>query len=260
MALLLTLGFCLMADAATGNDGKNYSVFQVILLSKNLRLTTDERFAWVVIWSKGFGRWLQLVVPVIVSLSFVLNSTEEKKTEHRYFLYSRENRFRYVFSKVTGAAFSAGLIFAISYLAFGLILLAFFPVNGKYEAGIKEYLDRVYGNGNIPIYMLKVFLGSFMYGIYACCFTIFLSIFISDRYVLLSIPVLFQYAVDVSIQKFWMKHMFSKYADAILALNMSNIIRAFSNKYWWYEFAGVWLLLILVGIVYYLWVKKEAKP
>ena len=65
MALLLTLGFCLMADAATGNDGKNYSVFQVILLSKNLRLTTDERFAWVVIWSKGFGRWLQLVVPLV---------------------------------------------------------------------------------------------------------------------------------------------------------------------------------------------------
>ena len=260
LGIVLVLVFCLMTDAVKGNDGKNYSVFEIILLSKRLRFKEDIQFSWVSIWGKGFGAWLKLIVPALVSLGFVLNNTEEKQAEHRYFLYSRESRLRYVISKLFGAALSAGFIFAVSNMLFGLIMLAFFPASSAYSEDLRTIIKMLYGNDSVSVHMLKVFFGSFMYGMYASCFTIFLSIFVSDRYVLLSIPVLFQYAADISVKKIWLKHLYSRYADAILAFDMSNIIRAFSHKYWWHEFAGVWIVLLFVGGIYYLAVNKEARP
>ena len=258
LGIVLVICFCFMADAVRGNDGRNYSVFEIVLLSRKLKLTSSTDYAWISMWAKGFGSWLRLIVPVIVSSAYVMNHTEERKVEHRYFLYSRESRLRFVLSKTLGAAFSAGLILAAGYVLFGVILLFFFPQSASFSEDSRFFLEYAYGKGSVPVYILKIFLGSFMYGIYASLFTVFLSIFISDRYVLLSIPVLFQYAVQISINKLFLEHMFSKHADKILALDMTNILRAFSHKYWWHEFAGVWILLLMVVLVYYLKVKKEA--
>ena len=256
--LVLSLGF--MSDAVRGIDGKSYSVFELLTLSKKLRLTSNTDFAWVAVWKKSFGKWLKLIIPVVVSSGFVLNHTEETKKDYSYFLYSRESRFRFAVTKVLGAAISAGMIFSIGYLLVGLILLPFFPKIGEFSRDNIQFLEYIYGTGNTRVYIIKIFLGSFMYGIYASLFPVFLSAFISDRYILLSIPVLFQYAVDVSVTKLFIENMDNKYADVIQAFDMNNMINAFSHKYWWHEFAGVWFLVVLIILVHYLAVKKEARP
>jgi len=241
----------MVSRAVTGADGKEYNIWQILMLHGKLELTKRLEYSWPEIWKNGMGTWALLAAPVLCCAGIIYCSGEERRRGAGKFIKIRQSRLRYTFSKVLSGMIACAVTLTGAYLLFGLILLPFFPKPSDYEGDFREILVLTYGN-NMWIFALKRSLGVFMMGMAMSAIPIVLGAFLDDRYLMVSLPFLGEYIYERVILKLYYIPWVSEHFDIIEAVNIENFPAIFTMQRPW--IAGLMFACIIIAtfVIYHL--------
>lgn len=233
-----------MSEGAKGADGKGYSIFQLVIMSSRLPLRTRIEFCWLELWKEGLSRWTILVAPVLSAAGFIYSNSEEMKTGADIFLQIRQQRFGFAVGKVLSGALSTAITFTLAYSLFGLVLSFFFVWPDSYDESLSYLLERMYGD-DVGLYILKRTVGVFLTGIYMSLFPIFLAVCTADRYLLVSLPIIWTYMRERFIQKLWYLPLGKDNPELVEAIDPENLPNIFFHR-----FTGISIQILIVAFVF----------
>lgn len=157
----------------------------------------------------GIDSYLEMFVPVIVVIPFAIIVCGERKNSNTRFEIYRLGKTRYIMGKYLADMVSGGLIVMSGYMVFSLMISLLLPggtgIVAEYQ---NQYLaDNSFvagalmkGFGYKGLYMLK-FLRMFVYGAVSVIPAFGISMITRNRYVIISIPFLFNYLLEKFIIK-----------------------------------------------------------
>lgn len=178
--------------------GIKYSVVETIWKVSEEEILYHSECAGIKVFRAGLFGYIDLLLPIVVSLPFVSITCIEKRSRKKKFEMIRCNHISYLLAQCTSAVLSAGLVLVIGYAVFGVFALCYFPSISEYENTIRI---PFYFEGNQALVVAKLLLCAFGYGAVSVLPSLFLISFISNEYVAVTIPFLLFYIEDVAINK-----------------------------------------------------------
>lgn len=164
------------------DKGNVISIMGLLIDSKDLIRELDL----FEIWSNGITRYSSIVYPLLVCLGYSFSMYYEKKGVRRSILI-RKKRSRYCFDKITGAMIAGGLIFGAAYMMLGIVI--------RVRA---VSVLMLFGMEKSEFFMCLIKLVcSFIYGMELSLFFIVVSVFFDDKYVLMCLPILIKYMLQI---------------------------------------------------------------
>ncbi len=185
-------------------DGSNLSILEVYLGYQEKALLTNTQFCSYAVFRRGFGAWLRMFVPVIVSLAAVnLKADEQNSGSWRNFLF-RAGKPAYHVGSCLFYLISGGMVLVLGYGIFGLAVLGMFPGLGRFPVeesalyleslqGQGSALGGLFGTGGFPLVIGVFFLEIFLYGMEQSAAAMFLSLFTGNKYILVCTPFFLRY-------------------------------------------------------------------
>ena len=241
VAALMCIGIvilCLFGECYRGMDDRSYTVLSVILQNNNLEIPERN---WLYVWESGLNTWSYLFLPLLLGASYIITLSTERQSGARGLIVIRSGVFRYGFTKVISAGLAGGGILLFGYSLYGVLMLGMFPV---------ELVDR-YGMSitgmELITYVLLKLIGIFCYGAFLQVFSIVVSIFFRDRYMLLCLPMMLKYIYDQILQKVTAGAIESGNEGLLqqtCSFQIENLILVTRDKNW---FILLFILVILYG-------------
>ena len=222
VSVSLFVCICFLGDCVTGQNGQHYQVYDIMLLSKYLPLTKDLRYSWMNVWEAGLGPWTILAAPMLMTAGFVFINTKEKTENADRYLLFREGRLFFALSKTVSAMLSAGLVCTIGYIIYGIILMPFFPSASEYSAENAELIGSLYGS-SICKYITFRLVGAFLFGVSVSLLPIILSAFVSDMYILISMPFLGIYIYETIFKRISVSKWGEEHIELLNALDFGQL-------------------------------------
>lgn len=193
ICLLLIFAICFTASADYDFD-KNQSLSVWDLLIDTQRIYTgDISFSACVLSGLKGGSWLNMFLPLLLPLCFVNALCDDKKSGFiRYEIIRTGNR-RLKCSKFISAVLASGICCLIGYFLYVLVVVIRFPHIEAYDAeslsyrliGIRMSLfDSV---GILGVYLINM-LDMFVYGIVMSIFSLIVTAYTENKYLICCIP------------------------------------------------------------------------
>lgn len=193
-----TLGLVVMlllneaiADAASG---KVYFVIEVLYGKGKEIAKTDMSASALLLWVRECSAWIAFFAPLLVSLGFLLNTVNEKKTGCIRMIMQRVGVKKYCLCKVLGGAISSGIIMASAYVIFGMYLALFYNSINDYNCP-PEIIEKIIPT-NLFHMIAGVLMGSFLYGSFMGMFGIIVVLLFTDKYLIMCVPVLLSFGYN----------------------------------------------------------------
>ena len=196
----------------------------------------------------GVTGYMDMFVPVLVSVPFVMIVCGEKKNSNTRFEIYRVGKNRYITGRYFASMVAGGIVLMTGYIIFSVIISFIFPGNTgmlmEYQnefilqqGGLTATVLKHFGmNG---LYIIK-FIRMFLYGAFFTTPAFGLSAVIRNRYIVISIPFMLSYL----FQKVAEKHVEMKLYRVI----PENIGRVYNIR--WKEMLIVFgCIIILVPVL-----------
>lgn len=237
---------CFINEGYTSASRTTYTILELFVFLDRDVMLTDVAMNSYDIWMGGIGAWTQILLPLLLSMGYLYTMSAEQQTGFKRLLLIRESKFKYSISKLLSAMISGGIIMLTGYLIFGLLVGMKFPSISEYPAEMTEwYLAK--GTGDV-ILALKRCAGVFLYGMCINVFAYLVSLFFTDKYILLCLPLMLKYIWGQVILKIE-SDAIAKGNDAFLdwcwVLRQEAVMNIDSSMYWLMSFA--FFMLIYLG-------------
>lgn len=246
IVMLCTLGNCYV-----DGDGTRYMVLSVILRRNEFDL---EFLHWKHIWESGLDTWSYLFLPVLLSISYLMNLSAERRSGNLRFLLIRSGFLKYGFVKVISGAITSGAVLVLGYSLYGLLMLGIVPLRLTDDFGMELSL------GEFLLFILMRLLGMFLYGGLVHLFCTMVSILFQDSYMLFCLPMMMKYMYTQVLQKIEISAMEKDdflLLERVGAFRLENIIQMNFDGKWWMLLITMVLLYGLLGLMYGLYVKSR---
>lgn len=240
-------------------DESSLSILEVYLGYQEKALLTSTQFCSYAVFRKGFGAWLRMFVPVIISLAAVnLKADEQNSGSWRNFLF-RAGKPAYHVGSCLFYLISGGLVLVLGYGIFGLAVLGMFPGLGRFPVeesalyleslqGQGSALGGLFGIGGFPLVIAVFFLEIFLYGMEQSAAAMFLSLFTGNKYILVCTPFFLHYMLGQTVTLF--PHL-ARSLNLNLPLDPYEIANIWSPEavltLFEYRNSFLWVLLLHMG-------------
>lgn len=192
---------CAVSEGYTSGSSTTYTILELFLFVGRDTLLTDVSLNRYEIWERGIGTWVQIFLPLLLSIGYLYTISAEKQTGCKRLILLRENNRRYSISKLAAVMLSGGLILLTGYILFGLLVWMKFPSLYEYSADrVCAYLEFVPDFAE-PLFCFRKCISVFLYGMCLNVFAYLVSLFFTDRYILLCLPLMLKYAWERVVLK-----------------------------------------------------------
>lgn len=224
---------CLMSEAETDYMGRGVSIFAIMLQGREAAAGNINRSA-LYLWKEGFGYWMTFYAPLLLSFGYIAVLSGERQSGQVQFALLRSGNFRYCTAKVVSGAFTGGVILAVSYALFGLLMAVWFPPFSSYPMEDQSFFLGLYTSSSATVFVIKHLVGAFLYGMCASAFGIGVAVVFRDKYMLLCLPFLLNYMIEQTLQKMALDQMAAgeDVSKWIYAFFPSSIATITFDKYW----------------------------
>lgn len=252
---------CAISEGHISGSGTSYTILELFLFVGRDILLTDVFLNRYAIWEHGIGTWVQIFLPLLLSISYLYAISAEKQTGFRRLMLIRENNIKYSISKLTAAMLSGGIILLIGYLLFGVLVWMKFPSIYEYPADqISSYMVLI-PEFEESLFCFRRCIGIFLYGMCLNVFAYLVSVFFVDKYILICLPLMLKYAWEQVVLKLQV-HALNKGSMEELSLysgfRMETILNINDTDTWAFPLIFVLVLYLAgLGINMYLLKKRE---
>ena len=260
LSCLGIVGICLLSECYIGENGKSYTIIEVICSMKREAMLENISLNRLEIWRTGLGLWARLLLPCLLSVGYLYSLSGERDSGALRLLLIRESNVRYSFSKIVSAMFCGGMVLLVGYTLFGLIVFFCFPSLDAYPAN--EIIDYI--NLNMPkgvsVFVVKQFMNLFLYGVSMNLLATGISLFFMDKYILLSLPIMLHYAWGQIMQKITLTAFEVEnfeLAEKIQMLQMDNLLQAQWNASWCITLGIMMALYVFLFLLFCIVLKKR---
>lgn len=239
---------CLCSEGYRSASGKSYMIIELLLFLGKDAMLSDTSLNRYDIWIQGVGTWTQLLLPFLLSIGYLYVISNEKLSGINRLLLIRENNFKYSVSKLISAMLGGGVIMLVGYLLFGLIVYARFPAIQEYSADKLSLYMEIYPDFQEGVFFIRRCMGVFLYGMCVNIFSYLISIFFTDKYILLCLPLMLKYLWGQAVMKIEldaMNHGREGLLNICSGLRIENILNINQTSYWWMTWLAV--LIIYIG-------------
>ncbi len=181
--VLFVLALCMATSVYMDpGTGKSFTTFE-LLGNQHLQIRNNLCARDVIVMGLS-NPYATLFLPISVGLGFVPQICTERKYCQIRLQIIRQGKKRYAIGKTLSAYFIGGLIVLAGYILYSSIVYAVFPHNvlaGSYQ----ETLNT--------ISFWRIICGKITEGISAAALSLFVCIWVSDQYLALCIPMLYQF-------------------------------------------------------------------
>ncbi|MBO4998218.1 MAG: hypothetical protein J6D02_09495 [Lachnospira sp.] len=185
------------------------------------------------------GSWMTLFAPIVVCYVFIPYLKRIGGNGYKRFYVHRMGRKAYLAEMFLSAIFTGACLMMVSYIIYSVLVVAILPgtaLEGLYsDVGISSYLMEI----------VLMLLSLFLYGALWCAITVTLSVYIRNTYVLLSLPFLVNYGLDV----------LERHNPDVMQCSITSLLSLHNDKPpgMVLEIVAVYILVLMVlFIIYYL--------
>lgn len=259
MVMLSTLVIvisCLLSSCYVDSNYKSYTVMEIFFSPMRQEILSHIDMNWLTVWAGGINGWAQLILPAALSIGYLFVLSEERGSSALRQLLLRENNRSYCASKVFTAMLAGGITLLFACITYGVICYAAFPSLSCYQAEeVKEYMAS-YFSGGIGVFIAKQLIRTFLYGIFMNVFAVVLSIYMTDKYILVCLPMMLNYGWKqfvTSGQMVAMERGSNKLNQLLATISPSNILVQKWDKT---QVGTIGLMLFLYAIALLLFINK----
>lgn len=165
LSCLGIVGICLLSECYMGENGKAYTIIEMICNMNREAMLENISLNRIEIWRIGLGLWTRLLLPCLLSVGYLYSLTGERECGALRLLLIRENNVRYSFYKIVSAMLCGGVVLFVGYAIFGLIVIFCFPSLDAYSTSeITDYVNLNMPDG-VTVFIMKQCLNLFLYGV-----------------------------------------------------------------------------------------------
>lgn len=256
LSILGILVMCMLGEFYVDDSGSSYTVLSVIINGSELGIQDRVELNWLQAWEAGIGNWFSLLIPLFVSFGFLVTVSTERKMGVSMILLQKQGDYSYCICKIWGAFLSGGILLLVGYALYGILLLPFFSMPYNFS---DEVLQAYYGDSKmisdyLLLYIITKIVGIFLYGGMNASIGLFLSLFFSDKYILMCSPMLLKYIYTQVLLKIEIDNITQNenFVYIILeALRFENIISISLSWNWFLSFLYMCIGYILCFCIFY---------
>ncbi len=218
---------CLLSECYVDGSNRVYTVIEMMIDGANIDMLNYIGLNSLEVWKTGLGVWSYLLLPLLLSIGYLSVLATERQSGAIRQVLIREDNFSYCLSKIVSACLYSGVLLAVGYILYGLIVWGFFPSLSLYnEEEVAMYLEYSMPDG-VTWFVAKRIIGIFLYGIFLNFYAVGVAIFSGDRYILMCLPMMLSYIYSQAVTKIEYD-AFSRndfvFADKLQSLRLENII------------------------------------
>ncbi len=216
---------CLLSYCYTDEKRTSYTVLQAFFSDEVPR----ETIPFLEVWKDGIGTWSFLLLPFLLSVGYLYVTASEQKSGSLRFSLIREGNIRYCLTKTLSHMLCGGMFMVLGYLLYGLLCLPFFPLLSAFPAEEAAYHLGLLGIRSVPVFLAVRLFGVFFYGMFMNLFSYLVSVFFSDTYILLCLPMMLSYiysSVLGALESRWMDSGKEKALERTQLFHMENVFMA----------------------------------
>lgn len=225
--MILLLAGTVYVDLLTGEE---YNMIQFIV-NDNAQVIKDADLHATDIVVTGVDGYLEMFLPIIVAIPFVMIVCGEKKNSNARFEIYRVGKTRYLVGKFFAAVLSGGLVIMVGYILFSFIVFLVLPgqtgilTQIKYDFFKEEttFGGWYYNSFGVTGMIILKYMRMFFYGLFSAVPAFGLSRIIKNRYIVISIPFMFFYLYS----KITVKHE----SQLLYKAMISNVENVFDTRY-----------------------------
>lgn len=189
--------------------GEEYTVIDLIIDDNRSEIIKEADLYTSDVITGDISSYLEMFVPVIVAIPFVIIVCGEKKNSNARFELYRIGKNRFILGKYFADMVAGGMVIMIAYMIFSLIISFILPSG---EGIISELRNEFLTDENViagflhkscsikGLYIYK-FLRMFLYGAVSVLPAFALSMVTKNRYIIISMPFMFYYLLGKFITK-----------------------------------------------------------
>lgn len=204
--IVLLLATSIYKDTITGEE---YSLIQIVLNDNKEEIINQGDLHRLDVINTGVGGYLDMFLPIIVAVPFVIVICGEKKNSNTRFEIYRVGKNRFLIGKFLASVVSGGLVLLIGYIIFSIVVAFILPggmatiTELKYGYFVDEgsFYKWFYNSFGVFGMMIMKFIRMFLYGAASSVMAFGLSLFIKNRYIIISIPFMFFYLFQKFVTK-----------------------------------------------------------
>ena len=256
--LIIIISF-LLGSCYMDSDYRSYTVIEMFFLPKRQEVLSNIEMNWLTIWANSINGWVPLILPAALSIGYLFVLSEERESGALRQLLLRENDRSYCISKVIAAMLAGGITLLIANIVYGIICHAAFPSLSCYPAeDVSEYIASQFSEG-IPVFVINYIIKTFLYGVLMNIFAVVLSIYMTDKYILICLPMMIHYGWKQFITRGQMVAMERDGNILNQLLSMANPSNILIQKWDKTQVGTIGLMLFMYIIAVFLFVRKMKK-
>lgn len=236
-------------------DAKKYSILEAMLGTNRLKILPNVELNWLSVWACGLSGWTKIILPTVLAAGYLIVLSEERGNGAQRMMLLRENNRSYCRAKIFAAMVSGGVTLLLAEILFGIICYADFPAISGYSADLMTEYRKIAFPQGVGVFLFSKLLRDFIYGVFLSWFAVFTAVFLTDRYIVVCLPMMIHYGwvqVISSCTLTAMEHENDKLMRLFSTVNPDNLLQ----KQW--DITQGWtiaLMLLLYVIAYLLFLK-----
>lgn len=228
-----------------------YSIYDLMLYYPRDELSLNISFSSYMVFSNGLGSWLSMFVPIVAAFPLVPVFCTERSNNSLGFPLIRVGRKNFLISKCIASVLSGGIAVTIGYAIFGIIVFSYFPAVESFPETVTDIFTQMLFPYGVFVAYMKKFMCVFCYGAFYSLPALAMSVFTSNKYIVLCVPFLVKYLYDTVIQKITVDAMDNGNADVLNisgSLSSNSIITGglTAESITFYVLAAIALMLLFV--------------
>lgn len=188
-------------------SGSAKTVIEMYLQYTRNAFLADPKLCSYSVFKTGFGGWLTMFAPVLVSLSSVGICADELKSGMWRFTLHRIGSARYSIGSCAFILLSGGLTLTLGYGLFGIFSAVMFPPLSAYPAESvslftettffrESAMSSIYQIGGFPLCTAAQLAETFFYGVVCSAAAMLLSAVSENKYVVICTPFFLKYGLN----------------------------------------------------------------
>lgn len=182
------------------------TVFEMFTQYTKTAMLSNVELCSYSVFIKGFGTWVAMFVPVIVSLASISICIDERKSGVWRYVLHRAGTTRYGIGGCLFILLSGGIALSLGYALFGALAAIMFPPLSAYPSESAEFfielnfsrgaMSGIYRSGGLPLCAAAQLTEVFFYGMVCSATAMLLSAVCENKYVIICTPFFLKYALD----------------------------------------------------------------
>lgn len=215
LAVLVTLALALSGNFTVdaGQDRPAYNFVQFLLHTDKTLWQTSHYYCDAYMFLRGFrSEWQAIFLPAVMGLACVPQLCDEINSGNHRFITSRCGKRTYILSKFAAAALTAALIIFTAYFVFLIVCITIFPAPSEYlcAPGNDKHSDYIraelsfadfpanafFHSGSRLLLAFSRTLTASLFAVIPCLLSMTLGALTLNKFVSLSLPVMFYFALS----------------------------------------------------------------